>query len=276
MFQSMRRKSKRKSVPIGKHREPDCKPLTGRTIISLVSMADAPLRARLTARLGGAYTWPDDNAGYGRLCLGQAARADGGCGHRVEPHPAEMAAGLKARIFSLRQPGREWYDAELCRFGALRGRARDGSLAAIMVVSLDLAGSIPGPASLWGFPTAQPGNPRVTLSPAHRPRARPHPGEVLGLCLEPLITFGQYDPGLGAAGPEMYCRAQPRGVVQSSGPHAERVSCRGVRLRATTEPCPASRANPSRDPAPTVGCAEERARRGPFEVEGTTSHNQRH
>jgi len=51
----------------------------------------------------------------------------------------------------------------------LRGRARDGSLAAIMVVSLDLAGSIPGPASLWGFPTAQPGNPRVTLSPAHRP-----------------------------------------------------------------------------------------------------------
>ena len=54
-------------------------------------MADAPLRARLTTRLGEAYTRPDDNAGHGRLCLGQAARADRGCGHQVEPHPAEMA-----------------------------------------------------------------------------------------------------------------------------------------------------------------------------------------
>ena len=55
----------------------------------------------------------------------------------MEPDPAEMAAGLKARIFSLRQPGREWYDAALCRFEALR-QSRDGSLAAIVVVSAGL------------------------------------------------------------------------------------------------------------------------------------------
>ena len=54
-------------------------------------MADAPLRARLTMRLGEAYTRPDDNAGHGRLCLGQAARAGRGCDRRVEPDPAAMA-----------------------------------------------------------------------------------------------------------------------------------------------------------------------------------------
>jgi len=42
------------------------------------------------------------------------------CQHQAEPDPAEMAGGLKARIFSLRQPGREWYDAALCRFEASR------------------------------------------------------------------------------------------------------------------------------------------------------------
>ena len=157
----------------------------------------------------------------------------------------------------------------------LCGRARDGSLAAVMIVSLSLGRFHSGTGLFVGLAYSAAGKSARDFIPGSPPRARPHPGEVLGLCLEPLITFGQYDPGLGAAGPEMYCRAQPRGVVQSSGPHAERVSCRGVRLRATTEPCPASRAN-SRDPAPTVGCAEERARRGPVEVEGTTSHNQRH
>ena len=40
------------------------------------------------------------------------------CQHQIEPDPGELAGGLKARIFSLRQRGREWYDAELCRFEA--------------------------------------------------------------------------------------------------------------------------------------------------------------
>jgi len=42
----------------------------------------------------------------------------------------------------------------MLRFAAsrLRGRARDGSLAAIVVVSLDLAGSIAGPATLCRRP----------------------------------------------------------------------------------------------------------------------------
>ena len=42
----------------------------------------------------------------------------------------------------------------MLRFAAPRlcGRARDGSLAAIVVVSLDLAGSIVGPASCDGLP----------------------------------------------------------------------------------------------------------------------------
>jgi len=63
-----------------------------------------------------------------------------------------------------------------------------------------------------GCPIVQP-QPISTVSR----RAGSHPGEVLRLRLEPPIPFGQYDPALRAAGPEMRCRTQPRGVIQRAG-----------------------------------------------------------
>jgi hypothetical protein len=87
-------------------------------------------------------------------------RAVPGVSHQVEPDPAEMAAQVrrptrttvldwceKARIFSLQQPGREWYDAELCRFDASR-QSHDAAWLLSWTSPCYLAGSIAGPAFL--------------------------------------------------------------------------------------------------------------------------------
>jgi hypothetical protein len=80
---------------------------------------------------------------------------------------------------------------------------------------------------------------------------------------QPAVTFGQYDPGLRAAGPEMHCRAQPGGVIERAGSDAERISRGRVGLRTAPDPCAANGAYPSRDLTPAIGGAKERARLGP-------------
>jgi hypothetical protein len=107
-----------------------------------------------------------------------------------------------------------------------------------------------------GFDKSRPSRPSLR-------RTGSHPGEVLRLRLEPLILFGQDDPGLRAAGPEMRSRTQPRSVVQRAGADAKRVSRSRLGLRATPDPCGAIRADPPSDRAPAVCFALERARLGP-------------
>jgi len=102
-----------------------------------------------------------------------------------------------------------------------------------------------------------------------------HPGEVLRLRLKPPIPFGQYDASLRAAGPEMHCRAQPRGVIQVCQHGRElRLSLPG---RATSRSRSRYRyPGQTGDSAPTVGFALERARLGPCELEGGGRYYQRH
>src|SRR6516162_9072127 len=122
-----------------------------------------------------------------------------------------------------------------------------------------------------GCPIVQP-QPISTVSR----RAGSHPGEVLRLRLKPPIPFGQYDAALRTAGPEMHCRAQPRGVIQCAGADAKSVSCSRLGLWAAADPRATIRADPPGDRAPAVGFALERARLGPCEVEGGACHNQPH
>ena len=44
-------------------------------------------------------------------------------------------------------------------------------------------------------------------------------GELIELRSENLITLGQCDPGLLAAGPDMHCRPNPRSIVEGAGTH---------------------------------------------------------
>src|SRR5258707_12296779 len=87
-------------------------------------------------------------------------------------------------------------------------------------------------------------------------RAPAHAASSGRLCLVNLIAFGQRDPKLFAAGPEMRRRAQPGGVVQRAGPHAAQAL---IRSRPAANPTTALRADPpGLDAAPLRDCLQKR------------------
>lgn len=57
-------------------------------------------------------------------------------------------------------------------------------------------------------------------------RFRSRPNSLGWLPLEYLVTFGERDPGLLAARPDVPCRSQPRCVVEAAGTHTDHAAAR--------------------------------------------------
>ena len=91
------------------------------------------------------------------------------------------------------------------------------------------------------------------------------------LHLENLVTFGQGDPGLLAAGPDMPSRPQPRGIVERARTHPDHAV-----PRHAANPGTALRAYQTGIDPPTVRGALERSRRSPAETKGSLGHDDSH
>src|SRR5258706_3865707 len=103
-------------------------------------------------------------------------------------------------------------------------------------------------------------------------RAPAHAGSSGRLRLVNLIAFGQRDPKLFAAGPEMRRRAQPGGVVQRAGPHAAQAL---IRSRRAANPTTALRADPAGLDAAAVRDCMHKPRLDSRQVKGPVVHRDR-